>query len=390
MARLLAIDTHPVQYKAPLYRRLQEDHGHEVSVLYASDITTRAYRDEEFGVDLAWDQDLTAGYDARFESSAASDRMFDVPCRSLLRTIAAVRPQALMFGGYTGRFVREAMLQTAVLPIPWVFRAETTDHAITRSRLKQRARDTLLQALYRRCSSLAYIGKRSRAHYERLRVPTDKLFFAPYAVETGPFRLEEADREALRGPCRSELGISDDRTVLLFSGKLSPRKDPCRIIDALRELPADVRGRVTVAYLGAGELSDELKTRAARSPEVDIRLLGFKNQGQLSRYYHAADALVLGSLRGETWGLVVNEALHHGVPCLSSDQIGSTPDLIVEGKTGFSFRAGDSASLADAIARLLPMVGDGEVRESARAHVAGYTLDTAARGLAAAVAHATR
>ena len=70
---------------------------------------------------------------------------------------------------------------------------------------------------------------------------------------------------------------------------------------------------------------------------------GFLNQTEVSQAYVAADCLVLPSDHGETWGLVVNEALASGLPCLVSDACGCAEELA--GQAG-SFRSSDSGSLA--------------------------------------------
>ena len=390
MARVLAIDTHPIQYKAPLYRRLQEDHGHDVSVYFASDLGTARYADAEFGVEVAWNVDLLAGYHSFFAKRGVQhdSEMHKQRCRGLSKVLWQTRPEVILLSGYTSLFVRDALAQLALLPIPWVFRAETTDHALQRTAIKRVLRDGLLRSLYRRMSALAYIGERSRRHYQRLGVPERKLFFAPYGVETSPFEASEADRARLRLACRSELQVPAQRVVLLFSGKLSERKDPALLVHAVRSLPSVLRQRITVVYLGAGELSSALVSLAAAEPRVDLRLIGFKNQRELSAYYHAADALVLGSRWGETWGLVVNEALHHGTPCIVSHQVGCAPDLIVPGQTGEVFEAGSAESLVRAIGRIWPRLGTRATRDRARAHIEGYSLDAAARGLAQAIQHA--
>jgi glycosyltransferase involved in cell wall biosynthesis len=393
LARVLAIDTHPIQYKAPLYRRLQEQHGHEVSAYFASDLGTQRYADAEFGVEVAWDVDLLAGYRSFFahRGVANSDtELHKLRCRGLVPVLLQTRPQVILLSGYGSQFVRDALAQLALLPIPWVFRAETTDHALARSAYKSALRDALLRRLYRRMSALAYIGERSRRHYQRLGVPEQKLFYAPYGVETSPFEVSEADRARMRSLCRAELQVPDQRVVLLFSGKLSERKDPALIVHAVRSLPAVLRQRITVVYLGAGELAQELVSSAQAEPRVDIRLIGFKNQRELSAYYHAADALVLGSRWGETWGLVVNEALHHGTPCIVSHQVGCAPDLIVPGATGEVFEAGSAESLVRAIGRIWSRLGTRATRERARAHIAGFSLDAAASGLSQAIQHAAR
>ena len=76
---------------------------------------------------------------------------------------------------------------------------------------------------------------------------------------------------------------------------------------------------------------------------------GFLNQSEIVRAYAAADCLVLPSDAGETWGLVVNEAMACGIPAIVSDQVGCGSDLVTDGVTGATFPMGD----VDALARCL-------------------------------------
>jgi glycosyltransferase involved in cell wall biosynthesis len=59
----------------------------------------------------------------------------------------------------------------------------------------------------------------------------------------------------------------------------------------------------------------------------------------------SADFFVLPSGYGETWGLVANEAMNYALPLLISDEVGCTPDLILEGVNGFTFPCGDIIEL---------------------------------------------
>ena len=72
---------------------------------------------------------------------------------------------------------------------------------------------------------------------------------------------------------------------------------------------------------------------------------GFLNQTDISRAYVAADVLVLPSDYGETWGLVVNEAMASGLGCIVSDHCGCSPDLgRINGNA--VYKCGDVKSLA--------------------------------------------
>ena len=84
-----------------------------------------------------------------------------------------------------------------------------------------------------------------------------------------------------------------------------------------------------------------------------IHFVGFKNQTELPKYYAIADVFVLPSQTGETWGLVVNEAMCFGLPIIASDIIGCAPDLVRHGENGFVFPSGNKEKLSDSIQDLI-------------------------------------
>jgi glycosyltransferase involved in cell wall biosynthesis len=295
-----------------------------------------------------------------------------------------VSPAAVLLLGYSPRFFQSAILQACRLGRPLLFRAETTDHARSRGQWKNWLRDRLLRAVYGRCARLLYVGRRSREHFRRLGCPEEKLVFSPYCVDVTPFQVTEPDRERLREPTRQALGVEMRRRVLLFSGKLSHRKGVNVLMRAVKLLPAGLRDQVVVLFLGNGELAEELARMAHGGPAVDVRFVGFQNQTRLSAYYHAADVLVLPSIHSETWGLVVNEALHHGLPAVVSEGVGCGPDLVEPGVTGETAVTGSADSLAIALARALGWVGPQSVRIRCREKVSGYTVEKAAEGIALA------
>ena len=96
----------------------------------------------------------------------------------------------------------------------------------------------------------------------------------------------------------------------------------------------------------------ELKLRTVGIKEVQVVFAGFVNQAEIGAYYAAADCLILPSRFGETWGLVVNEALQFGVPCLVSNKVGCGPDLIQSGRTGYIFESGRHDSLLECMLKI--------------------------------------
>lgn len=384
---LVVIETHPVQYHAPVYRALQQQFGVPVTAIYGSDFSVAGYHDREFDTNFAWDTDLLTGYRSVFLSRVAEGgarSAEDVRADKVPEVLRQLRPAAVLCVGYSPRFYRQVCWHVWRSRLPLLFRAETTDHAQERGPLKRWLRDRMLRWLYHRCQRLLYVGLRSREHYLRLGCSPQKLVFSPYCVDASVWATEEADRCCLRDATRQAWGVADHAIVVLMSGKLVPRKGPDLLIRAVKLLTAEQRQRYVIIFLGDGAMREDLARLAAASPTVAVRFTGFRKQRELSRFYHGADLLVLASRSGETWGLVVNEALHHGLPCVVSDQVGCAPDLIQPGTTGEVFPANDPEGLRHALERAAALIGPKAVRERCRQQVAGYSVTAAAAGMAAA------
>jgi glycosyltransferase involved in cell wall biosynthesis len=381
---LAVLQTHPVQYHAPVYRRVQEHWGVPVTAIYGSDFSLAGYRDAEFGTTFAWDTDLLSGYSSQFLTRVASGgarESRDVSAHGLGPALARLHPSAVLVGGYSPRFHRAACINAWRSGHPVLFRGETIDTEPP-SFLKSALRRTALRLLYSRCARLLYIGTRSRRHFEQHGCEPERLVFSPYCTDASSFQTDEAARLRLRAPLRRSLGVTDDDLLILFSGKLTPKKRPDLLVDAVKLLQPAPGRRLHVVFVGDGELREKLE--ASRAPGPVMHFAGFKNQSELSAYYHAADLLVLPSQHSETWGVVVNEALAHGVPCIVSDAVGCAPDLVLTGKTGETFEVGSAAALASAIDRASSLAGRAETREKCRDLAGEFSVDRAAAGIAEA------
>lgn len=389
---LAVIETHPIQYHVPVYRALQNTYGIPVTAIYGSDFSVHRHYDPEFGSTFAWDVDLLGGYHHRFLSRVADGGITDpakMSGKDVGKVLRQLAPAAVLITGYSPAFHRHSWVAAWRLGLPLMFRGEATDLSQTRRRLVRMGRDLGLRVAYRSCRRLLYIGERAKRHYRARGVDDGRLVFSPYCVDTSSFRTGEDERTALRRSARARLSLADDRFVLLFSGKLSWRKGVDLICDAVRRLPAPLRERAVVVCAGDGATRADMETDAARDPPVELIVLGVQSQAELSQWYHMADLLVLPSRHGETWGLVVNEALHHGLPCVVSDRVGCAIDLIDE-RTGAVCQGDSAAGLADAILGGSTLAGRSDIRDRCREKVAGYSVDRAAAGLAEAYRAATR
>ena len=378
--RLGIFVTHPIQYFAPLWRMLAATPDLDVRVHFFSDHSVRGSVDPGFGVTVAWDVPILDGYRHEFISRDADlSAPQSVALPDARRRIHSDHFDAVLIHGYMHRFERQVVRAARANRVRTVIRGEFTDVLPDRgrSRLRTVARDLYLRWFYRHLDMFCYVGEEARRHLQRLGIPPERMVFAPYSVDTE--LLESQRRAVTRDAARAALGVREDHCVLLFSGKVVPRKAPLLLIRALQQISE--RARLVLVMLGDGELREPVETAARGILGGRLQMVGFVNQSQLGRYYAAADVLVLPS-HFETWGLVVNEAMQFGVPAIVSSKVGCHRDLVIEGETGMVFPQGEADALARCISRVAREPGLAKrLGENARQHIVRYSTAASAAGI---------
>jgi len=356
--RLAALVTHPIQYFKPIFQGLAADPEVELLVVYGCDHGLEASADPDFGVTFAWDSNPIEGFPSSFASRAPLQALSSTTgawpiARQAAAQIQAFEPDAVLVFSYSPRFIQFTTLLLAQAGQKLWLRAETTDHALERSGVKGFVRDRVLKRWYGLFRHVFPIGTRSQQHYVRLGIPLEKQSLARYAVDVDFFAAQVAQWTPQRQQLRRELQIQPGDHVLLYVGKISPVKNPLLLPQALAHLKADPRlNSIVVVVVGDGELREALETELEAVIPGRWRGMGFQNQQQLGRFYALADTLVLPSIQGETWGLVVNEAQQFGLNVICSDKVGSSVDLVEPSERGRVHRSGDAADFARAIAEL--------------------------------------
>jgi len=385
--KLAVIHTHPIQYLAPLYRQIQQQ-GIPVTAVYGSDFSIVGYKDEEFDTSFAWDKDLVSGYTSKFlerSQGGGARSVEEASVRRLWQVLTNVEPTSIMLSAYYPWFHSLAcvisIVYASTYDVNLLFRAETTDHAQERGLFHKYSRDVILSVLYSYCDHFFYIGKRSKKHYEKFNIEEENMSFSPYSVDRSSFMLEEKHRQNIVKKALKEMKLKKSSFKILFVGKLSYRKGVDMLVDAVGNMEISKRKNTTVIFVGQGDAESSLKRKAAKK-DVDAHFVGFQKQSDLSKFYHAANVLVLPSRWGETWGLVVNEALHHGIPAIVSNQVGCAPDLINEGFTGEVFESGSVESLKRAVAKVYnKYCFDSERRKKIKKYVEKYSIKKSAKSV---------
>jgi len=355
--RLAALTSHPIQYQAPLLRLLAQDPAIDLTVFFCARVGAEAWVDPGFGVSVRWDTPVLDGYRHVFLRNLAPrpsvDRFFGLINPGIVRVLGQGRWDALLVHGYAHLTNWLAFAASRLDRIPLLLRGESTPHRPTLP-LRRAVRSAALRRLFRGTAAFLAIGTLNAEFYRALGVPAGKVFHTPYAVDNDRFMAAAQALRPGREEIRRRLGIPPEGVLLLFSGKLIPRKRP---LDLLRALARPGLERAVAGFVGDGELRPALEEEARRLGSDRVRFFGFKNQRELADYYTAADVFVLPS-QFETWGLVVNEAMCFGLPIVTTTAVGAWRDLVREGWNGHVVPPGD----VDALGRVLVhLVGDAAV-----------------------------
>jgi glycosyltransferase involved in cell wall biosynthesis len=379
--RVIAVSTHPIQYQAPWFRALTTA-GVDLCVFYGV-LPGPVQQGTGFGVAFEWDQPLLDGYAwERLRESPEADlhRFSGLRDRGLLRRFRRERPDAVLLTGWHSLLLVQALFAARRLRIPTLVRGDSNT-LLPRAAWKRR-----LQALFlRRFDVFLAVGSANRRLYLRAGIGPERLFPVPHFVDNERFAASAEAARRRRGALREQWGIAPDAVCAVFAGKLIPKKRPVDLVAALAALGKAPPAR-HLLVVGDGELRASLSAQASEAA-LPVTFTGFLNQGEIASAYAAADFLALPSDAGETWGLVVNEAMACGLPALVSDRVGCAADLLSSGQTGFVHRCGDVASIAEGWRSLEadPFARRKMGEAAARRVTAEYSVERAVQGTLAAL-----
>ena len=380
MSKLVILTTHPIQYQAPLWQALARDGQVPFEVWFLSDHGLVPSYDREFNRTFAWDLDLLEGYAHRFIGMGGSPGDFwgmRLP-RGFLAALRTEGVSALWLQGWQVSAYWQAALAGRLLGIDVWLRGETNNLRKVVG-VKAVAKKILLSGFFGCVDSFLYIGSANRSFYESYGVRPSALRPAPYCVDNARFRAAAEQNRSRRRQLREKFSIPDSAFCVLFCGKLIEKKKPLDVVEACRKFRSATGVAPHILFVGSGRLEADVR-QACKLFEAEggsASFAGFLNQKEICEAYAAADCLVLASDAGETWGLVVNEALASGLPCIVADLCGSAYDLVGPADPLLVFPTGDTDALARSLRHLREIDGK-SVLWSVDAHDFKHTIDSVA------------
>jgi glycosyltransferase involved in cell wall biosynthesis len=355
--RLAIFMSHPIQYQVSLLKHISMSDGIDLEVYFYWDFGYKDTYDQEFDSKIKWDLPLLDGYKNRFLKNFSIKKgthFFGCINPSVIFPVLFKKHEVVMIFGWA-LFSNWLVFLAAILsrtPI-LLFAESPLSHELIKSGFFNKFRQKLLKVLFNLIDGFIYIGEENKEFYESYNIPESKLYYAPYAVDNT--RHQRSKNEIEISGIRSDISIEKvtNSVVILFVGKLIEKKRPMDLLKSFKKLQDDSSNKkILLWFVGDGEQRIELKEYVEQYQINDVKFWGFQNQTELPHLYALGDIFVLPSGYGETWGLVVNEAMCYAKPIVVSDLVGCGKDLVTP-NNGFIVPYSDNEKMANAIKLLV-------------------------------------
>ncbi len=327
LKKLAIISSHPIQYNAPLFALLAKEPIIELMVFYTwGEAALGPKYDPDFGKEIEWDIPLLAGYKYTFlkntSNEPGSHHFKGIINPSLNQEIEAWGPDIVWVWGWAFNSHLKAMRYFKG-KVPVWFRGDSTllDEPKGFS-LKKSLRRIFLKWVYKHIDKAFYVGTHNKNYYLVHGLRSNQLVEAPHAIDNDRFAIDNELLQQERNQFKAKIGINESDMVLLYAGKLEPRKNPLFLEDLTKNLKS---AHIKLLVAGNGPLKADMVSKLKNDNRVLFS--DFINQKWMPNLYKIADFLILPS-KSETWGLALNEALASGTPIIVSNKCGGAIDII--------------------------------------------------------------
>lgn len=263
----------------------------------------------------------------RFNGSVAPISWSPATARRVRQSISNLQPDVVHVHEPLVPTVGLAAVRQSFAPVVATFHAFSE-----RSRLYRLARQPARQMLSGLRIAIAVSRSAARFHAGALGIDPEAWQVIPNGVDVAGF--DPGDAAADR---------DDQSTSMLFVGRFEPRKGLPVLLEAIERLQADgCRLRVTIV----GDDGARAPRRFAELPDVEFA--GRVDNERLATLYASADLFVSPALGGESFGIVLIEAMAAGA-CVVASDIPGYRDVLADGRLGRLVPPNDPVALAAAI-----------------------------------------
>ena len=316
-------------------RNIGPYHNSRFESLTNSKIKISVFETRPQSREYLWSLSDNYKYDVyKFPTSSFSEK--DIPNKEIdlfyKRLIPSIQPDAIVSIGWADKSYQRLLLFGNIYKIPVVI---VSDSIINTEKHNKRLfiKEFIKKIILKGYSSAFVAGTESKDYLVKLGFNERKIF-APWDVVDNDFYKNHV----------SEYKITKENYFLCVS-RLLERKNLLNLIKSFEHYQKN-GGRWGLKIIGSGDQYTKLiQESEIISNKNKFEILNWLQIDELVNYYKSASAFILPSYF-DNWGLVVNEAIASGLPCIVSKNCGCAKDLIVHNVSGLIFDPYDVKELS--------------------------------------------
>ena len=350
--KILIVTNIPNQYRIPLFNEVNKqfsDAGLSLKILFGS----IGYARRKNKIDMK---------ECRFDYEVLNSSGFDLgdnektyfTYAGLRKAIRREQPDAIIVGGYSvvtiRLWLRSFFRKTNY--IIWSGSVHRSGYYDSWIRWQVRKLVTHRAAAY-----IAY-GSKAKEYLMDLGASEKKIFISMNTVDTTFFTQRTDEIRASLKP--------DNKFHFTYVGFITVRKNLMKLMEAAKLLAAR-RIDFVIDLVGDGEDKSLFENFVKENGLLKmVNFVGFVQKNEVPSWLARSSCFVFPS-EYDIWGLVVNEAMAAGLPCISSVRSGVTTDLVKDGETGFAVDFSDAEIVSEKMNWLIDHTADAKrIGENAR------------------------
>lgn len=341
---ILAIELEPTPYKTDLWNAVVDAKKAVVSVIYTEDKNPAPDGGHKY---QKWP-------DRRYNHMSLPGvgiLGFLNSSMVVMSTIFRQKPDMIYIAGYDRFACILAILVSLVCGSRFVVHADVFNIGMPVGRfslIKRVVREFIRKVIFWRSRAILVCGDEGVETAKKAGCRSDKIIDFPYVIDVN--RMRAAIPEIQFSACQAD--IDADRLIIMFSGRMIPRKGLETLLLVLPRLKTIERDWVLWVE-GDGPEFGRFQSLAR---ELDVsdkcRFLGFCQYDTHGWLMSSSDVVVVPSTE-DSWGIIVDEGLQLGKLVISSDAVGSGVDRVQSGVNGYLFSSGSVGMLGDLLSKVV-------------------------------------
>ena len=216
-------------------------------------------------------------------------------------------------------------------------------------------------------------GESTKRYLDHYGADLERVRVYPFtSLKENDVTKEPANKERI-AMLRKQYGIPE-KQVILGVGQFIKRKGWDVLLKAAQTLHPCVG-----IYIIGGNETEEYRKLVRQYGLQTVHFLPFMEKEELSDYYALSDLFVLPT-REDIWGLVINEAMAHGLPVITTKKCLAGLELVEDGINGFLIENEDAELLSDRINQILENdVLREQMKRNNQVKIQSYTIENMAK-----------